>query len=71
MANAFMTASAKAKRGQEDIEKKKEVADEEEEYVVTNVRLPKELHRKVLLHRVETGENMTQLIRRLLLDELG
>lgn len=70
MANAFMTASAKAKRGQEDIEKKKEVADEEE-YVVTNVRLPKELHRKVLLHRVETGENMTQLIRRLLLDELG
>lgn len=70
MANAFMTASAKAKRGQEDIEKKKK-GEDEEEYVVTNVRLPKELHRKVLLHRVETGENMTQLIRRLLLDELG
>lgn len=70
MANAFMTASAKAKRGQEAIEKKKK-GEDEEEYVVTNVRLPKELHRKVLLHRVETGENMTQLIRRLLLDELG
>lgn len=70
MTNAFMASAKKARRGQADVEEGKS-SREAEEFVVTNIRLPRELHRKVLLHRVETGENMTQLVRRLLTDELG
>ncbi len=70
MANAFMASAAKARRGQAVVEEGKS-ALAADEYVVTNIRLPRDLHRKVLLHRVETGENMTQLVRRLLTDELG
>lgn len=66
MANAFMKSAARSKREQEAIQK----ADDEELKVI-NARIPKSLHRKLALHRIETGENMSQLINRLLEEELG
>lgn len=71
MSNAFMASAKKSKREQAAIEKPMAAPDEPEEYVGINVRLPKSLHRKVQLHRVETGESMTQLVRRVLAEELG
>ena len=38
---------------------------------VLNIRIPADLHYKASLHRLETGESMTQLITRLLKRELG
>ena len=35
------------------------------------ILIPAELHRKAQIHRIETGENMTRLIVRLLSEELG
>lgn len=67
--NAFMASAKKSKRAQNDIEKPAAAADEE--MVVTNIRIPKSLHRKAQLRRIETGESMTALIRRLMEDELG
>ena len=40
------------------------------EYAILNIRVPRELHRLVLLHRVETGEDATKLVNRLLVEEL-
>ena len=71
MSNAFMASAAKSKREQANIEKTKAKDGASEGFVVTNIRIPKCLHRKCQLHRIETGENMTQLIRRLLSEELG
>lgn len=65
--NAFMATAQKSKREQANIERNK---SEAEEYIVTNIRIPKSLHRRLQLHRVETGESMTQFIRRLLEAEL-
>ena len=67
--NAFMASAKKSKRAQKDIEKPAAAADEE--MVVTNIRIPKSLHRKAQLRRVETGESVTALIRRLMEDERG
>lgn len=61
--NAFMKSAAKSKRKQTDIERE---SAGEEGYVGINVRIPKSLYRKIQLHRVDTGESMTALIRRLL-----
>lgn len=66
--NAFMASAKKSKRAQKDIEKP---AAADEEMVVTNIRIPKSLHRKAQLRRIETGESMTALIRRLMENELG
>lgn len=66
--NAFIVSAKKSKRAQTDIEKP---ATANEEMVVTNIRIPKSLHRKAQLHRIETGESMTALVRRLMEDELG
>lgn len=70
MGNTFMNAAAKSKRQQTSIERAKAATDVEG-VVTINVRIPRALHRKAQLHRIETGENMTQLINRLMTDELG
>lgn len=71
--NAFMASAEKSKRKQADIERPKRGRSDTmwTDFKVINVRVPKELHRKMQLHNVETGENMTQLINRLLTKELG
>lgn len=66
MNNAFMQSAEKAQREQSSIQKGKETGEVKGIYL----RIPKELHRKVSLHRVETGESMTQLVTRLLREEL-
>lgn len=66
--NAFIASAKKSKHAQTDIEKP---ATANEEMVVTNIRIPKSLHRKAQLHRIETGESITALVRRLMEDELG
>lgn len=68
MGNTFMNAAAKSKRKQAGIARaEREVVD----LVAINVRIPKEMHRKLWNHRIETGESMTELINRLLVQELG
>lgn len=67
MSNAFMASAKKSKQEQATIQKTSSVS---EELVSINIRIPKELHRKAQLHRVSTGESMTQLIRRLMTEEL-
>lgn len=71
MSNAFMAASVKSKREQATIQKKGRPVQDTEDLVTINVRIPKEMHRRLQFYRIETGENMTQLIRRLLAQELG
>lgn len=66
--NAFMASAAKSKREQASIQHAESMS---EELVNVNIRIPKELHRKAKMHSVVNGENMTQLIRRLLQEELG
>lgn len=68
--NAFMATAKKSKREQADIEKPRTADGADEEMIMTNIRIPKSLHRKAQLHRIETGESMTALIRRLMEDEL-
>lgn len=67
MGNAFMNAAAKSRQQQTNIER---TAPEADELVCINLRIPKSMHQKILMHRVQTGENMTQLINRLLASEL-
>ncbi len=45
--------------------------NEKEELKGISIRIPIDLHKKAQYHRVETGESMTQLIVRLLREELG
>ena len=73
MSNAFMASAEKSKREQEKIRNRGERgrSDGKEEMKVLNIRIPAALHYKASLHRLETGESMTQLITRLLKRELG
>lgn len=73
MSNAFMASAEKSKREQEKIRNRGERgrSDGKEEMKVLNIRIPSDLHYKASLHRLETGESMTQLITRLLKRELG
>lgn len=66
--NAFMASAEKSKREQASI---RHAESAPEELVSVNIRIPKELHRKAKMHSVVNDENMTQLIRRLLQEELG
>lgn len=68
MGNTFMNAAAKSKRKQAGIARAER---EVEDFVVTNIRIPATMHRKMWTHRIETGETMTELINRLLVQELG
>ncbi|MEW4402885.1 hypothetical protein AB1I62_03950 [Enterococcus sp. AN402] len=67
MSNSFIASAQKMKREQEKIEQTKP----KEELQSINIRIPVKLHYAVQVHRLETGENMTQLIRRLLNTELN
>lgn len=66
--NYFVASAEKAKREQDKIEQVKVNNDEELKGI--NLLIPASLHYAIQMHRVETGENMTQLIRRLLTKEL-
>lgn len=68
MTNAFMASANKAKREQNDIQTPRENNDD---LKVINIRIPADLHYKANMHRVQTGENVTQLVIRLLREELG
>lgn len=71
MGNAFMAAAEKNRKQQEGIERAEPVAAPDKSLVTINVRIPKSLHKKAQMHRVETGENVTRLINRLLQEELS
>ena len=72
MSNAFMASAEKSKRKQKNIERTERGRSEDTDgLAVINIRVPKDLHNKMRLHSFETGENMTQLVNRLLHDELG
>lgn len=68
MGNTFMASAAKSKRKQESIERS---GVDAEELVCINVRIPNVMRQKLRQHYVDTGENMTRLINRLLAEELG
>lgn len=61
--NAFMASAKKSKRQQASIQHAQPEVDEP---VCINVRIPKSMHTRLQYHKVETGENMTVLINRLL-----
>lgn len=72
MSNAFMASAEKSKRKQKNIERAERGCTEDMNgLAVINIRVSKELHYKMRRHSVETGENMTQLVNRLLSEELG
>lgn len=72
MSNAFMASAEKSKRKQKNIERTERGRSEGTDgLAVINIRVPKDLHYKMRLHSFETGENMTQLVKRLLHNELG
>lgn len=68
--NAFMASAKKSKRQQASIQHAQPEVEhaqpEVDELVCINVRIPKSMHTKLQYHKVETGENMTVLINRLL-----
>lgn len=68
MTNAFMASANKAKREQRSIQTSHTDSDD---LKVINIRIPADLHYKATMHRVQTGENVTQLVQRLLRKELG
>lgn len=69
MSNAFMASAAKSKERQATIQRRQ--IEAKEEMVGINIRIPKSLHKKAALHRIETGESVSELIRRLLTEALG
>lgn len=68
--NVFMDASQKAKAGMEKAAQKSTEKAPEEEKIV-NVRVSPDMHKRMMLHRLETGESMNALLLRLLEAELG
>lgn len=68
MTNAFMASANKAKQEQRSIQTSHTDSDD---LKVINIRIPADLHYKATMHRVQTGENVTQLVQRLLRKELG
>lgn len=67
MTNAFMASAARSKKEQQAIQTSHAKGEAQK---VINIRIPAELHYKANLHRLETGENVTQLVTRLLSEEL-
>lgn len=65
--NAFMASAKKSKRKQAVIQ---HAQPEVEELVVITVRIPATMREKMRFHYARTGENQTQLVNRLLEDEL-
>lgn len=76
--NVFLSASAKARAGMEKTaqtagskERRKPESERMKGRKGINVRVSPDLHRRMMAHRTETGENMNELIIRLLEQELG
>ncbi|KIS05189.1 hypothetical protein AT54_01097 [Streptococcus equi subsp. zooepidemicus Sz12is] len=67
MSNSFITSAQKMKREQEKIETQKE---EKEALSQISLMIPSRQLYLIQKHRLQTGENMTQLIRRLVKEEL-
>lgn len=75
--NTFMKAAEKQAEEMESAKKEKEETPKfksrnkkvPDGLQVVTVRVPSEIHRAAQYHRIETGENMTQLICRLLAKE--
>lgn len=67
MSNSFITSAQKMKREQEKIETQKE---EKEALSQISLMIPRRQLYLIQKHRLQTGENMTQLIRRLVKEEL-
>lgn len=67
MSNSFITSAQKMKREQEKIETQKE---EKETLSQISLMIPSRQLYLIQKHRLQTGENMTQLIRRLVKEEL-
>lgn len=67
MSNSFITSAQKMKREQEKIETQKE---EKETLSQISLMIPSRQLYLIQKHRLQTGENMTQLIRRLIKEEL-
>ena len=67
MSNLFITSAQKMKREQEKI---KTYRKETDELSQINVQIPNRQLYLMQKHRLQTGENMTQLIRRLIREEL-
>lgn len=77
--NTFMKAAEKQAEEMESAQKGKEKEESPkfksrnkkvpDGLQVVTVRVPSEIHRAAQYHRIETGENMTQLICRLLAKE--
>ena len=84
MSNAFINAASKARRLQDEqiaemrtetntgggIAKAVANDDCKEGNVVMTVRIPCDLHRKAMQHRIDSGESITRLVTRLLEREL-
>ena len=70
--NVFAAASQKAKADMRKAVSSQTAAEEEgtKAYKVVNCRIPKELHKKLYIHRAETGESMTKLVTRILSEEM-
>lgn len=70
--NAFIATAEKTKREMASIQKGSKAAKSAKKDIQKiSILIPAELHRKAQIHRIETGENMTRLIVRLLSEELG
>lgn len=67
MSNSFITSAQRMKREQEKIETQKE---EKEALSQISLMIPSRQLYLIQKHRLQTGENMTQLIRRLVKEEL-
>ena len=70
-ANVFTASAERTRREQADIEAAKPSQAAPEELMPISGRVSKALHRKIVLHRLETGESMNRLIVRLLEEELA
>lgn len=73
--NVFMKSAKEAKDGMEAVmtgdKRQKKDAPKAEAVHCANVRVPESMWKKTLMHRADTGENFTQLVNRLLKEELG
>ena len=71
--NVFVKKSKKAQKTMAQTEKQveKRAGTEKDERKTLIAYVPADLHKKILLHRVETGESMSATVVRLLQQEFG
>lgn len=68
--NVFTAASKKASESMAKATKATTKKSDPEKVKVVNVRVPEELHRRMMQHRLDTGESMQNMILRLIKTEL-